>query len=491
MNRILLCLACWGLSLTASSQKVYFLYIQSESGQPFYVRMNEKLYSSAASGYLILSKLRDSTYQFTVGFPGNKWPDQSFSVTIDKKDQGFLLKQFEEKGWGLFNLQTLSVQLSGTPAIKKETTQKTENKDATEFTNILSKAADDPSLKEKPVAEKPKEPVVVAEKPAVVPEKPVVNTEPPAVLVKEEPKVVSPPREPVTTTSNPAPPQDSAKTVLVKEEPKVTPPAKEPVAVNIPDTPGKDSALSVAVVPEKKPEPVKEEVKTVSPPPVEKEQTVTAIKDTLQKEPVQVITPVETSNEKESQPGKEEKPVEYKPAVVTRRAESSTTEGFGLTFTDQYEGQSDTIRILIPNPKPVVAPVVTPPVTEPKEDRKFLEAGEITDTAAVAKKEEKPVVKNNCPATADDNDFLKLRKRMAAETSDDGMITEARKLLRTKCFSTTQIRNLGLLFLNDEGKYRFFDAAYPYASDPVNYASLESELKDPYYINRFKAMLRL
>lgn len=435
------------------------MYIQSESGQPFFLRMNERLYSSAPSGYLILPKLRDSTYQFAIGFPGNKWPDQSFAVTIDKKDQGYLLKNFEEKGWGLFNLQTLAVQMAASGAVKKESAKGVENKEATEFTNILSKAADDPSLKEKPVTEKPKEPA------------------------------------PVTVTA-PVPAEN--KNVTVKDEPKQPAPVPEPVKEIIAAPPAKDSVLTAQVIPEKKPEPVKEEPKTVVPPPVEKEMAVvTAATDTVRKEPVPVIPVVTDAKEKEAvnepvQPVKEEKPVEYKPAVVTKKAESSTTEGFGLTFTDQYEGQSDTIRILIPHPKPVVAPVVTPK-EEPKEEPKFLEPVKEKEDSLSQKLEKVAAVKtvsNQCPSVADDNDFLKLRKRMAAETTDDGMITEAKKVLKTKCFTTTQIKNLGMLFLNDEGKYRFFDAAYPYAADPGNYPSLETELKDTYYINRFKAMLR-
>ena len=51
------------------------------------------------------------------------------------------------------------------------------------------------------------------------------------------------------------------------------------------------------------------------------------------------------------------------------------------------------------------------------------------------------------------------------------------------------IKNLSTLFLNDDGKYKFFDAAYTHVSDPENFSSLAAELKDEYYINRFKAML--
>ena len=79
---------------------------------------------------------------------------------------------------------------------------------------------------------------------------------------------------------------------------------------------------------------------------------------------------------------------------------------------------------------------------------------------------------------------------MAGEDNDDNMVTEARKYFKTKCFTSLQVKNLGALFLTDESRYKFFDMAYPYVSDVENFSSLGSELKDPYYINRFKAMLR-
>ena len=102
----------------------------------------------------------------------------------------------------------------------------------------------------------------------------------------------------------------------------------------------------------------------------------------------------------------------------------------------------------------------------------------------------KLVSKNNCAAIADETDFFKLRKRMAAAESDDEMITEAKKVFKIKCFGTAQLKNLSTLFLNDEGKYKFFDAAYKYVSDAEAFNSLQAELKDEYYTTRFKAMLR-
>ena len=46
------------------------------------------------------------------------------------------------------------------------------------------------------------------------------------------------------------------------------------------------------------------------------------------------------------------------------------------------------------------------------------------------------------------------------------------------------------MFLNDEGKYKFFDLAYTHVTDMDKFSVLQNELKEEYYINRFKAMLR-
>jgi len=99
-------------------------------------------------------------------------------------------------------------------------------------------------------------------------------------------------------------------------------------------------------------------------------------------------------------------------------------------------------------------------------------------------------VNSDCKAFASTGDFLRLRKKMAAESNGEDMIKVARKYFKTKCFSTDQIKDLSYLFLTDEGRYKFFDAAYAHTSDSDQYQLLESQLTDEYYLNRFKAMIR-
>ena len=78
---------------------------------------------------------------------------------------------------------------------------------------------------------------------------------------------------------------------------------------------------------------------------------------------------------------------------------------------------------------------------------------------------------------------------MAAQRTDEAMISESKKVFKTKCFTTEQVKNLGNLFLNESGKFQFYETAYPFNSDRNNFASLQMELKDAYFIHRFKKML--
>src|SRR6266496_4937546 len=212
----------------------------------FSVKMNERIHSSTSSGYLILSRLRDSSYNFSVGFPQNKWPEQKFTIDIKGKDHGYVLKNFGEKGWGMLDLQTSTIQMGLTTA--NNGSQKTEQREVSAFTDILSKAANDPSLKEKPVTSPP---LVIKEDSKPAAEQIIIKKEEPPVVKKEEPAVI------------------------IKEQPSVK----------------------------------AEEIKTII-------------------------------------------AEEYKRSVVTKRSESSTSDGLGLIFIDDYgNGKKDTIHIVIPNQK--------------------------------------------------------------------------------------------------------------------------------------------
>ena len=198
---------------------------------------------------------------------------------------------------------------------------------------------------------------------------------------------------------------------------------------------------------------------------------------------------------------------------------NNSPEGRMLIYTDRTSEGTDTIRIFIPVMPAVVKNEATerkdnPVAATPVNDAKFLDI-ELqnpnttkTDTTAkvlmnavpeekavvvttVAAAGSKPTVNFNsdCKVNAREDDFLKLRKRMAAETTDDRMISVAKKFFAAQCWYTDQIRNLSVLFLSDSGKYVFFEAAYAHIYDTQNFQALQSQLNDEYYVKKFKALL--
>ena len=444
MNRFLCCLFLLGLNAVAFSQKQYFIYVQAENQQPFFAKINEKVYSSTGSGYLILSKLRDSSYTFKIGFPQNRGPEQQFLVSIKSKDHGFLLKNFGEKGWGLFDLQTLSVIMADDPGKDKGAGSNTG--EITGFTEILSKAANDPSLLEKPVAlvkydEKPVvvQPAVVKENAGTLKEQPANSTAFIEETVKKKDSALSAKRESIKK-------EDTTKIVQQQKQPE------QPLAR------------------------ITDEIKT-------RTDTSAITEQPPKKEEISIT---------DKSPGKNKIPdmaadsvAKYKRSVVIKKSESSTSEGLGLIFIDELViGKKDTIQIVIPNQTNLASKARTN--DQPAEQRKFLN---VTDDTKDISSITTSANKKTCSSVASESDFLKLRKKMAAQKTDEQMINECKKVFKSKCFTTEQVKNLGNLFLNEAGKFQFYETAYPFNSDQNNFTSLQMELKDAYFIHRFKKML--
>jgi len=482
---VLLCFALAGFS-----QRVYFVYLQSEGAQPFFLKMDEQVHSSNSSGYLILSQLKDSTYTFSIGFPQNKWPEQIFSLTIAGRDMGYLLKNTADKNWGLVDLQT-EQQIDGQPSVKQRTVR-IEEKEVSVFTDVLSKAANDPSLKQRvipivqPVAKKEEKPVVT---PAAIQTEAtplVAGADKVSDNKKEEEHLT---KDTVAVAFATPVPEQQAKPDSGDQKAVVAAidiPVREPVIKH--DTIQKKESVAAAAVNDTvvKADTSVIEKKTLAVAEVTNPEAIPGRQDTTA-----LQSSADTMMQTEAQPKKEEQTGEtpltvYKPSKVQRKTESSTTEGFGVTYVDEYaDGRKDTVRIMIPNPKPVTRNM--PP---PQEDGIFLPMDSDAKDLTPAKKETAGSAKNNCTNMASETDYLKLRKKMVATDGDDAMLAATKKIFKTKCFTTEQVRNLGTLFLNDAGRYNFFDAAYLAVSDRENFGQLESELKDAYYISRFKAMLR-
>jgi len=312
-NRFSLIVLFLFFGLFAGAQRGYFLYFQTENQRPFYLRMGEKIHNSTASGYLILPKLKDTTHFFSIGFPGEEGL-QNFYYTMNHKDHGFLIKYFEGDGWALFDLQTLGIQKPTRVGIQPgDAFIRTEKKQPDEFTDLLVKASQDTTLREKIILE---EPVPVSKDPEEDTINMVMNLVDTSSMGSMDTLVATK----IDTLA--AIPVDTLVSVLVDTLPSKTVPMTE-------------------IVPQ----------------------------DTVQNQGERMVI-VEEKKEKQEDPIAEEKP--YQRSQIVRRSESSTTGGFGIVFLDKFpEGHTDTIRILIT--PPVNNPLVKPVIPESKPELKFLE----------------------------------------------------------------------------------------------------------------------
>ena len=452
MKNLLFTIAFITSAICSSAQKVYFIYVQSDNNSPFYVKMNDRIYSSTVSGYLILSNLLDSAHTFTIGFPSSQ-SEAKFTVRLSSKDKGFLIKNFNS-GLGLFDLQSLTITNEEKDQAPKNISFIKRNDD---FSSLLSKAANDTSLLYA-VVRTPVEDVTLQDS-QPKPEEATQKTEEPHQL-NDTTAILVLNTEATAATKQP----DSAVVIQSGSEIKKD---GEMAGKTSEEAIQKGSVTAIAVI----------------------EQSKQAPTDSLKNLPsdsLANITAVESTHIDSSEK------VVFKKSLVKKHSESSTSEGFGLVFYDTYDDGQDTISLLIPNPPINInqssennsseLQKSPPPVNEIKVDT-------LVQAPIVVAVKTNSAANVQCKITASDNDFLKLRKNMAAENTDEAMVASAKKTFKTRCFTTEQIKNLGALFLTSSGKYQFFDAAYLHVTDPENFASLESEIKDDYYLKRFKALI--
>jgi hypothetical protein len=447
------------------AQQNHFIYVQTENKQPFYVRLNNKVFSSSASGYLIIPKLQDAAYVLTIGFPKNEWPEQNVTCSINKKDAGYLLKDFGDKGWGLFNLQTMEVLVQGNSIADNKTIVE-DNKKEPASANTLPNIA----VADSAVVKKPEEKAVVKEeaKPAIEigKEKTSSNTLPDitnadsAITKKTEEKaVVKEEVKPVIEIAK----KENVKPVvkIIKLLSANTTEGAEMVYVDVVD--GKSDTV-IVFIPAAKDSPIVEREKKLEESKIEEQKIET--KKIVPKDTV-IVQP----EKKLEEPKIEEQKIETKKPTP----KVTDTKFIDITLPNPNERPDSATKQLVVVPE-VIAQKKIGPAKIPEKQKEEIA---------------KPVIVNpDCKDLASEDDFLKLRKKMVAEANDDDMVDVARKIFRTKCFTTLQIKNLCVLFLNDEGRYKFFDAAYPFVSDSFNFGSLEALLTDTYFISRFKAMIR-
>ncbi len=464
LNRFIAVIFFAAISLFVTAQQIHFVYLQTENGQPFYVKLDNKVTSSSSAGYLILPKLAERDYNISVGFPKKEFPEESFQISVDKDNRGFLLKNFGEKGWGLFNLQSFAIVM-GNSSNDAQVTLKNLQDDS--FSKMLANVVKDSSILEK----------TNIQKVTSLPQK--TNND--------------------TVTNNIDTAAINSNTKITKVD-TVTKNNNNKIK-NVDTTVAINDTLKSAAIQNKEPVFLSNITRTLQKKNTDGIEMVYVDKDEIGSDTIRIFIP---ANKNISKAGGENSAIVKRGNINEVPVIDTTVKEIGFPGLQQNIDSSKTITENLPKRESEVEnkDSVTSPISNNYHDSisNSIMHRETIDTEDEIKKQnnssnELPkVVKvsatnSDCKAFASNDDFIKLRKKMAGENTNDGMIKIAKKNFRSQCFSTEQIKNLSFLFLNDEGKYQFFDSAYAFTSDSSQYHTLQSQLKDAYYVDRFKAMI--
>ena len=98
--------------------------------------------------------------------------------------------------------------------------------------------------------------------------------------------------------------------------------------------------------------------------------------------------------------------------------------------------------------------------------------------------------KTECKQTASDADFIQLRRLMTAEDNENKMIAVAKASFKERCYNADQIKYLSALFIDEEERIVFMEAAYPSVIDKMNFSSLQTMLTLEKNKSRFKTLIQ-
>jgi len=417
------------------AQQNHFIYIQHETNQSFYVKLNNKTYNSSAAGYVILPKLKDGTYKLSIGFPSTSTAEQNMVCTIDKADIGFILKNFENKGWGLFNLQTLDVVMDNGAANsnKISVVNKTDA-----FSNMLSEVVNDSTIRQA-------DPLINENNKVTIKEQEKKSAD---LIVQQESVIQKPKVEMSNNTSAvTVKTRDSLQGINAKQVVSNT--AKSSISRSLIKKEAEGTRMVFV-------DRMKGTVDTVN---------VFIAEDKL---PVAMI---------DIKPNETKVSVQEINSIVSIKEDKVVKARFidiELPVSTGVNSDKKAVENML---------------SESKESSSMnIKRGPIDVPAQQAN--QTLMVNSDCTVLASEEDIMKLRKRIMAADSDDDKLKVIKKYLKAKCFMVEQIRDLSGLFSKDDARISYFEMAFPYVFDSNNFVKLQNQLKDPNYINRFQSMIR-
>lgn len=454
LNRLVSVLLLTNFFFFAKAQQVHFVYLQTENSQPFYVKLANKVTSSSPAGYLILPKMADGDYKISVGFPKKEFPEQTFEVSIDKENKGFLLKNFGDKGWGLFNLQSFALVMGENA--NAPSSVKTLQDDP--FSRMLASVVKDSSLLETQqlILTNP-----VPDSPSVKPADSVTENNTAQIKVSDTTEAVK---------ENDLRAQDTL--VVMRDTTQAVAETPQPVVrSSIVRTLQKKEKDGVEMVYVDKSDDYSDTIRIFMP------GDTASIQKPLVAQDITKNDGISQSHATDSVMGEIPESIEKNNVTLATAQVESKKESDSIPVRDNSPGNANDFA------SEQSGPPATLDITGEEIKKQTTPATEMPKVINSSS------TNSDCKEFATNEDFLKLRNKIAAENNKDDMLKVSKKYFKLQCYSTEQIKNLSLLFLTDEGRFQFFESAYAFTSDSSQYHALQSQLKDPFYVNKFKAMI--
>lgn len=443
--RIIFCLIGLLGFLQGFSQVKYYLYLDAEKKEPFYIHLNDTTISSKG-GYLIAASLYGGNYNFQVGFTGQHKIQYVFSIESVNRDLAFTLRNFNGR-YALVNTTTGN-KIEAVRTIGDKETVVTGPPRSDAYALLLAGVVNDSAVLYNMV-----DMASIMAKDSSIPVEQPEEVADSLLLIDTEPLVVDDkPDNPATelTDTIEAVPEPEKQALLADTIALSEPEEVKPIDLQHLNA---DSLLLDA------------ELKAEEQALKEKMQ-VLLLKDTLVggKRMLTYQTAEDTI----------EIEIETEPALIVEKPEI----------------KPDSVLVDVPAPKPIT----TLPAEKTEEPVKEQVQEPVREQAEkpVIVTENKPsglMINSDCRKFATDADIDKLRIQMLKAGNDANKLKVAEKLFRQKCFTVRQAIALSELFRDDDGRYNFFEAVYPFISDSGNFRILEQYLSSDFYKTRFRSLL--
>ncbi len=434
----------WLFSYGVRAQDERFIYFQSDHQQPFYVKTENRVYSSSESGYVIIYSIPEGhVFNFTLGFPKNIWPSQQFTIDPLQKDMGFRLTQTDSSNWALYDFQSgnmlLAVSHSQVQGRKMILI-------VDEFTNVLAEVSHTPSLREK--------------------------------RLKTE----------ISLGSNVSPSFAEGNSAIVHQVVQTNDTGLQANNNLTQHSVNTEQPLAPLSTIRKQTEYITDSGRVIQYVVTEGEQIST----------IDVLIPVDniiqaTENSNLIQAINSDTSAKFVNKDSLTSIVSVVADTFSVQHIDAAVMPSDDTKYLVANVNDVKLgslPTIATTIISDRDSVLTFQNMELVPVADTSNANAaKIAVEIICSTAATEKDIIELRRTMVKEDDEGKMLTIAGEAMKEKCFYTEQLRNLAVLFLNEDNRLSYLVSSYRYCIDKEKYTSLSSLLNQEKNINTFKEQI--